>query len=463
MRTVRRFDSITVPKRDAEITPEGFLRAPARISRVGVYEYADENGKITRELRLREDVFDPGSLASFSMNPITDGHPACGEVNAENARDLTRGTLGENVTIEDDRFVAARVLITDADLVKKVMDGDAVELSAGYGCVIVDGAGVHEEFGEYDCRQTKIRSNHVAVVSTGRAGPEVRVRLDAGDARSVVRKSTDSGDATSAPPSQVQEATMKITLRGASVEVPDTVAALFEAERQDAASVLAARDATIADLTGKVTTTTGLVSEVQARADSLDARVKRLDAWVPICFGRMLYSSCMACMACPSKSECASVQGYAVPGDPPTMKTDAADAKPITAKDDPKRLDGLKAFEAKILDGARARADLEEFAKKAGVEFKADAADVEIRRDVAAKLSGLDLKDKPAEYVAALFDVERKRFDEKPTGSAGVVIEPAVTPKNDEGDEKVATDRRQDMARRDAEAWKKPAPGAVTK
>lgn len=461
MKIVRRFDSTEVPSSACEVTPEGFLRAPARISRVGVYAYAEADGRIVRELRLPEDVFEPDSIASFRMLPITDGHPEAGAVTAENARELQRGHLGENVGIEEDRFLSVNVLITDAALVGKVTSGDAVELSAGYKCGIVEGAGTHEEFGEYDRRQVQIRGNHVAVVATGRAGPEVRLRLDEGDARLVMRRADNHGDATIAPTDTVQEeSTMKITIRGASVEVPDTLAALFDAERKDAADALAARDATIATLTGEREGAAKKVAEAQARADSLDARVQRLDGWLPMCCGRMCYPASLCCQTCTCKVECAGIYGCTVPGDPAVV-TDGAKMK-MDVKD-PIRLDGLKAFESKILDGARVRADLEQFATKVGVEVKKDAADVQIRRDVAGKLSGFDLAGKTDAYVDALFDVERKRVDSASTGAQIMPVIEKIEPKADEKDETGAANRKAAMERRDSQAWKTPPPGAVVK
>lgn len=440
MRTVRRFDSAKLPA--YEITREGFLKAPARISRVGVYEYLDGAGKIRRELRLPDDVFDPESIASFAMLPITDGHPAGGSVTSENARDLQRGHLGENVEIEDDRFLAARVLITDGALVKKVVDGDAAELSCGYTCVVVDESGTHPEFGDFDCRQTVIRGNHVAVVPEGRAGAEVRVRLDEGDAHSVQARE-DSGTHT-------EERTMKIPFGSAQVDVPDTIAALINAERTDAASVLASRDAAIATLTTERDTARTEIAGVTARADSAEARATRLDAWFPNCYGRMCYTGSPCCMACPSKTTCAVICGCNVPGDPPAggMKLDAKDPEIAAA---------VSAFERKTLDAARARADLETFATKIGVEVKADAIDLEIRRACAAKLSGLNLDGKGAEYVAALFDLERKRADERPAGAAsGPVIERADAKPAGEVPAPTAATKRADMIERESNRWKAP-------
>ena len=53
----------------------GWLRAPARITRTGVFDYMLADGTLRRELRRPEDVFHPESIASLQMVPVTLGHP----------------------------------------------------------------------------------------------------------------------------------------------------------------------------------------------------------------------------------------------------------------------------------------------------------------------------------------------------------------------------------------------------
>jgi hypothetical protein len=58
-----------------EVTPEGFLRIPAAVTRVGVFNYKQPDGSVIRELRLPEEVFNPDSLSSLKSIPITNDHP----------------------------------------------------------------------------------------------------------------------------------------------------------------------------------------------------------------------------------------------------------------------------------------------------------------------------------------------------------------------------------------------------
>ena len=53
-----------------ERTDQGFLRAPAKITRTGVFNYRKADGSIRRELRTPAEVFTSGSLKSRFMASI---------------------------------------------------------------------------------------------------------------------------------------------------------------------------------------------------------------------------------------------------------------------------------------------------------------------------------------------------------------------------------------------------------
>lgn len=255
---VRRFDRGEMRK--AEKTVEGFLRAPASIARTGIYLYVDGEGKITRELRRPESVGDPESLASFALAPVTDGHPVEGYVDATTAKKYARGSIGETVTLGADGSVDALMMVTDADLVKKVLDGGAAECSCGYTCEIDPTPG--EWNGQaYDTEQTKIRGNHVAIVPAGRAGPAQRVKLDAGDA--IALRDEGHGERNDKERSMEKE----IMINGQTFKLPAHVVDAINAQRaSDEATVRTKIDAFDAD--GKV------------KADALAAQTARADAAV---------------------------------------------------------------------------------------------------------------------------------------------------------------------------------------
>ena len=162
----------------AEKTDEGFLRADAFLSRSGVFEYTLPDGSQRREYRPAEEVFHKDSLSSFSLAPMTLGHPSA-MVTSKTAKSVGVGTVGEDVRRDGDK-IASKVLVTDERAIAFV-GAAAKQLSCGYRCDIEDTSGVSPEGEAYDVIQRNIRGNHVAIVTHGRAGPEVRLRLDAAD------------------------------------------------------------------------------------------------------------------------------------------------------------------------------------------------------------------------------------------------------------------------------------------
>lgn len=179
---VVRIDSSTMSK--ATRTPQGFLRAPFYATRTGVFSYLNADGSVRRELRHPEDVFDPESLASLANIPITDDHPNAKNPNvmlidSSNARDHLIGFTGHEVK-EEGIYVAGYGTIHDQAAIDRVEKG-LQELSCGYLCDREYKPGEYN--GEkYDVRQRNIRYNHLALVPRGRAGVNVRLRLDSADA-----------------------------------------------------------------------------------------------------------------------------------------------------------------------------------------------------------------------------------------------------------------------------------------
>lgn len=172
----QRFDRSELRK--ATRTREGWLRADGYLTRTGVFEYRLGDGTVRRELRLPEEVFHEDALASFTLAPLTREHPERA-VTADNWRHVAVGTVGEVVKRDGD-FVRATLLFTDSDTIRDLEKKERQELSCGYTCDLEEKPG--EWNGQkYDCVQRQIRGNHVALVTRGRAGPEVRVRLDSAD------------------------------------------------------------------------------------------------------------------------------------------------------------------------------------------------------------------------------------------------------------------------------------------
>jgi hypothetical protein len=152
-----------------EKTDEGFIRIPARVTRSGVFLYRTLDGKVIREMRPKEEVFNEDSLKSLLGKVVTNDHPS-ENVNVNNCKQYQVGFIGDSVAVENDEFVKVSMTITDADTIRDIENGKK-ELSCGYSAIILD----NNSDENYDTIQTNIRYNHVAIVDRGRAGRKVRI------------------------------------------------------------------------------------------------------------------------------------------------------------------------------------------------------------------------------------------------------------------------------------------------
>lgn len=238
----------------------GFLKVEGHIARVGVQEYRRADGTTHRELRLPEEVFDADSLASFCQLPVTNRHPP-GMLTAKNAKQYAVGNVGENVRRDGD-YVAAPLMITDADAIAATEAGRS-QLSNGYSCEMDDTQDPQlvALYGKYDSIQRKIRGNHVALVDVARAGPDARLRLDEGEAESVLQSNANDmiGSIQSTP--QMEPMRMhKFKIDGLEIEVADANAqsiierAMAKASEKSDAAVksIADKDKAISELTAKL-------------------------------------------------------------------------------------------------------------------------------------------------------------------------------------------------------------------
>lgn len=185
----RRFDQLEL--RPAETTPEGFLDVELFATRTGIFDYEQPDGSIRRELRHPDEVFAPESLASLRHAVFTNKHPP-ELVNRDNSPAYVVGyligepqvVLNEQSELDEDEVQDGRIKtkarITDGRAIDDIVKGGRRETSAGYTADVLIQPGIYK--GErYDAVQTNIRYNHVAGVDVGRAGPEVRLRVDSSD------------------------------------------------------------------------------------------------------------------------------------------------------------------------------------------------------------------------------------------------------------------------------------------
>ncbi len=246
------------------ITAEGFLTCPANVTRAGVFDYVEDDGNTIRELRAPEEVFAAASLATLRMIPITFQHPEEKRVTVDNNRRLNVGITGENIT-HDDQFVQCTVKIMDKAVVAYVLDrhrqGKDVELSCGYDAEVLPIAGEHPAEGHYDAVQKNIRYNHLSIVPKGRAGENVKLKLDAEEKtmfkfiRNALKLDGFAMDAIEADvPEQAQGVLQRLS-----------------AKLDEAVEVIRERGARIAELVKKS-------DADQARIDTLEEEVKKLKA-----------------------------------------------------------------------------------------------------------------------------------------------------------------------------------------
>lgn len=181
-----------------ERTDQGYLvLRNVPIARTGEMLYGPgeipvEPGKdgIIRITRSPDVVFHPDTIRSFQGAPVVIEHPE-EDVDPSNWKKLTVGVLLDvrQGTGLQDNLLVADLLITDADAIKAIEDGDLHELSAGYDAGYVDD-------GDGRGRQVSIKGNHLALLSgAGRCGPVCSI----GDSASQNVLSVDARNSDGAP------------------------------------------------------------------------------------------------------------------------------------------------------------------------------------------------------------------------------------------------------------------------
>ena len=207
-----RFDKSQVGK--IVKTDEGYLRGEAVVTRCGVFKYLNQDGTIRREARLPEYAFKKDSLDSLKMIPVTNNHPTV-LVDATNAKELSIGSTGETINIDGENILTT-VTINVQDAINEIENNNKVELSLGYTLDLIDQKGVYNGQ-EYDCIQTNIKYNHLAVVERGRAGVS-RLNFDSFECGMIVDENI----------TQERENMVKINIDNVDVEVDEAVKRAFD-------------------------------------------------------------------------------------------------------------------------------------------------------------------------------------------------------------------------------------------
>lgn len=259
--SVRRFD-IGDLRRPVRLD-NGYLRVDAYLTRAGVFSYRKADGTELKEYRPPEEVFAADSLASFELMPVTNDHPSVGLLTPENTHQFQVGTVGSPA--REEAKMRGALLVTDSKAIKALEKGKT-QVSLGYVCDLDFTPGVTPDGEHYDAVQRNIRGNHAALVAVGRAGPEIRVRMDTTDAAMLPSENrTDDLSEIQTPSAEPQVTKRKIKFDNASteVEVDEPVAALFD---QANARADAAAKASKVEL-----------DKTSARADAAEAKIKDLE------------------------------------------------------------------------------------------------------------------------------------------------------------------------------------------
>lgn len=266
------------------LTPEGFLKVDAIVTRTGVFKYRNADGSVRNELRHPDDVLNEDSLKSMELIPITLLHPKERIVDSTNAKRLMRGAVGQRISHDGDK-IKANIVVTDQEAIDAIQDG-VQELSLGYSVNLVEDSGDFN--GEhYDSKQTDIKYNHLAIVPKGRAGV-AKVILDADDAEQF------NEDSPKPQPKKEALKMVKIKLDGIEYETAPEVAreieklgkkvtdsgAELEALKTEKSELQAKLDSANEEneKLKKVDHTETIEKAVKARIDLVSSALKHLDA-----------------------------------------------------------------------------------------------------------------------------------------------------------------------------------------
>jgi uncharacterized protein len=157
-----------------EITPQGYLKTTAKITKGSVLQYYGHEIGLTDSRANRlidvnrtiEELSKPDTLKSIDGMPITITHPDKKSVDATDWKNKTVGHV-QNPRV-DGNYIVCDAYIQDASAIELLKNKDIRELSVGY-----EPADIQEVSGKFYHKNIKV--NHVAIVAEGRAGSDCRL------------------------------------------------------------------------------------------------------------------------------------------------------------------------------------------------------------------------------------------------------------------------------------------------
>ncbi len=394
-----RYDTYRVDKKPIKLD-SGFLRVPVFATRTGIFRYRRPDGSIRRELRHPDEVFNADSLQSLAGVPFTNRHPS-ELVNSKNVRKYMVGTVSDKVGRHDDgdvSFVDTSVMVMDEKMIAEVETKGLREVSCGYKCDVEDSPG---EFNgeQYDAVQKNIRYNHLAGVDKGRAGSQVRLRMDADDAELV---EDGKGDLNHKHTKLNGGSTMRITIDGVEYDT-ENGATLVSAIQ----TMQTKHDSALAEAKGESVT---IKTDAKKEFDGLQAKFDQLKE------------------------------------DSDKLKKDAEDAPKVTE---------LVKARVALVGAATPHLD------KETVEKLEDMSDRDVKLAVIkARNEKFDAEGKSDEYINARYDgiIEsdvKPATTEKPKTKLDTALD-NVNQGRKEGEERTAEQVRADSMKADENAWQQP-------
>lgn len=150
------------------------------ITKTGVFEYLGSEiglspddplyNTIVKVYRSEDEIVK--AIDSFKMKPFINEHTWLGKNGMPVEKKGVVGVTGENLYFEVPHLKGPLVVYSED--IQDLIDDGKIELSAGYGCKYLPKNGIFN--GEqYQYEQVELYCNHLALVDTGRSGPDVSV------------------------------------------------------------------------------------------------------------------------------------------------------------------------------------------------------------------------------------------------------------------------------------------------
>ena len=340
----------------------GFVHIPAILTRVGVFPYQNVDGSVRMELRHPDDVMDAVSIETLMRKPVVDNHPPFGPVTPDTAKKFTVGFTGDDVKGENGE-VKGKITLLDVDVIAAATreDSPKTELSCGYGAEITREDGVFQGM-RYDSRQRKIRYNHVAIVDKGRMGPNVKLKLDKACTGVFIADGLGHEVEFTTDTEEVQPMKIQFNL----------IARAFDAFRLDSATVEVDESAKPA-----ITLLMDREANLAAHAIDLEQKLDKLQGEHDVAVAQLKTA---------------------------TERADEAEKRPKTE-------------DLALL--VKERASLIESAKQAKVEVADEDENIDIKRNIVAKVSGIKgetLADKSKDYIDASYDAAMRNSSQHNKG-----------------------------------------------